>query len=152
MRLALFAAVAMLAACSRPAAEAPSAETPSIEAATADAASTVEPYAPMAAFAPFSGKTFRGEWTDENGERLVDFAKWELILNGRALQSTHRLEGKDYGGRTIFFMMRARRTTYSTISRRRGFIRRELPTSSMTVLSPRKRLKVTTASVPSAQK
>ncbi len=103
MRLALFAAVAMLAACSRPAAEAPSAETPSIEAATADAASTVEPYAPMAAFAPFSGKTFRGEWTDENGERLVDFAKWELILNGRALQSTHRLEGKDYGGRTIFF-------------------------------------------------
>ncbi|HNR76977.1 MAG TPA: hypothetical protein PKM48_07585 [Parvularculaceae bacterium] len=103
MRLALFAAVAMLAACSRPAAEAPSAETPSIEAATADAASTVERYAPMAAFAPFSGKTFRGEWTDENGERLVDFAKWELILNGRALQSTHRLEGKDYGGRTIFF-------------------------------------------------
>lgn len=103
MRLALFAAAAMLAACSKPAAEAPSAETPSIEAATADAASTVEPYAPMAAFAPFSGKTFRGEWTDDNGERLVDFAKWELILNGRALQSTHRLEGKDYGGRTIFF-------------------------------------------------
>jgi hypothetical protein len=60
-------------------------------------------YAPMAMFAPFSGKTFRGEWTDEKGEHLVDISKYEMILNGRALQATHRLEGKDYGGRTIFF-------------------------------------------------
>lgn len=59
-------------------------------------------YEPMAKFAPFSGKTFRGEWSDETGIR-VDIAKYELILNGRALQSTHRIEGSDYGGRTIFF-------------------------------------------------
>ncbi|MFN0024330.1 MAG: hypothetical protein ACKVS5_10570 [Parvularculaceae bacterium] len=60
------------------------------------------PYEPMAKFAPFAGKTFRGEWSDENGA-YVDIAKYELILNGRALQSTHRLEGGGYGGRTIFF-------------------------------------------------
>lgn len=72
-------------------------------AAAAFAEPANETYAPMAPFAPFAGKTMRGEWTDDNGERLVDIAKWELILNGRALQSTHRLEGGDYGGRTIFF-------------------------------------------------
>ncbi len=60
-------------------------------------------YEPMAVFAPFSGKAFRGEWTDGNGEKFVDVATYELILNGRALQSTHRLQGKDYGGRTIYF-------------------------------------------------
>ena len=107
MRHALLAVFAILAACSKPTAQA-SPETAqstaqSVEAKTVDAASTIEPYSPMAAFAPFSGRTFRGEWTDDNGEHLVDIAKWELILNGRALQSTHRLQGKDYGGRTIFF-------------------------------------------------
>lgn len=105
MKKILILSAFALAACSRPAAgpQADAATAPAVESATADAVSLAEPYAPMAAFAPFSGKTFRGEWTDENGERLVDIAKWELILNGRALQSTHRLEGKDYGGRTIFF-------------------------------------------------
>ena len=107
MKTAVIAAALLLAACSKPAAEAPEAETsapaPAVEAATIAAASVAAPYEPMAMFAPFSGKSFRGEWTDDNGEPLVDIAKYEVILNGRALQSTHRLEGKDYGGRTIFF-------------------------------------------------
>jgi len=104
MRITLIAAAALLAACSKPVAEtaAPDASA-SGEAKTAASASTVGTYAPMAVFAPFAGKTFRGEWTDDDGKHLVDIAKWELILNGRALQSTHRLEGMDYGGRTIFF-------------------------------------------------
>lgn len=104
MRLILAAAIAFLGACARPAADAATPETsPSEEAKTAAAASTAGAYAPMASFAPLAGKTFRGEWTDDDGKQLVDIAKWELILDGRALQSTHRLEGMDYGGRTIFF-------------------------------------------------
>jgi hypothetical protein len=92
--LAILAGIALFAAAApafakKPAPEPAAAETPA--------------YEPMAMFAPFSGKTFRGEWTDEKGEHLVDISKYEIILNGRALQSTHRLEGKDYGGRTIFF-------------------------------------------------
>ena len=75
----------------------------SIEAEAIEQASASGVYAPMAPFAPFSGKTFRGEWTGEDGKTYVDIAKYELILNGRALQSTHRLENVDYGGRTIFF-------------------------------------------------
>ncbi|MEM8770253.1 MAG: hypothetical protein AAGD92_01265 [Pseudomonadota bacterium] len=60
-------------------------------------------YEPMAVFAPFAGKTLRGEGTGPDGQPIVDIAKWEFILNGRAFQSTHRLENGDYGGRTIFF-------------------------------------------------
>lgn len=91
------AAAFMFAACSKGGeASAGAAAAPAVEAAD-------QPYAPMAVFAPFSGKAFRGEWTDENGAKIVDIASYELILGGRALQSTHRLEGGDYGGRTIFF-------------------------------------------------
>ena len=60
-------------------------------------------YEPMAVFAPLSGKTLRGEWADPDGTKIIDIAEYRFILNGRALQSTHRLEGKSYGGRTIFF-------------------------------------------------
>lgn len=73
-------------------------------AAQTSAVKTAAPgvYAPMAVFAPLDGRAYRAEWADENGT-FVDVATYELILNGRALQSTHRLQGLDYGGRTIFF-------------------------------------------------
>lgn len=98
-------AVLSLAACSRsgePAAAA-SPAAPEVETSTIAAASTAGAYEPMAVFAPLAGRAFRGEWTDEAGSRIVDIATYDMILNGRALQSTHRIEGKDYGGRTIFF-------------------------------------------------
>ncbi|NWG70814.1 MAG: hypothetical protein HXY23_04275 [Parvularculaceae bacterium] len=62
-----------------------------------------EAYAPMAAFAPLDGRTYRAEWTDESGKKTIDVASYELILGGRALQSTHRIEGSTYGGRSIIF-------------------------------------------------
>lgn len=100
MRKMIIFGLLALAACAPRAAEAP---PPSVETAAINDADIAAPYQPMAVFAPFSGKSFRGEWTGEDGVQYVDIAKWELILNGRALQSTHRLQGKDYGGRTIFF-------------------------------------------------
>ncbi|MFZ5618101.1 MAG: hypothetical protein ACOZAA_12370 [Pseudomonadota bacterium] len=108
---AMFAAAAVLAlaGCSKNAgtperATAPTTEAASsVESETIESASTAASYEPMAPFAPFSGKAFRGEWSDPDGTKNVDIATYDLILNGRALQSTHRLEGKDYGGRTIFF-------------------------------------------------
>ena len=105
--LALSAAILALAACSKPAETAaaiePSASASAAPPAVADAMTEVPSYEPMAVFAPVVGKTFRGEWTDPDGTKFVDIAKYEMILNGRVLQSTHRLESKDYGGRTIFF-------------------------------------------------
>lgn len=66
-------------------------------------AAVSEAYAPMAPVAPMVGKTWRGSWTDDSGKEIVDLSQAEFILGGRALQTTHRIEGGDYGGRTIFF-------------------------------------------------
>jgi len=60
-------------------------------------------YAPMLPFEPLAGRVYRGEGTGPDGKPIVDIAEWEMILGGRALQSTHKLEGGTYGGRTIFF-------------------------------------------------
>ena len=59
-------------------------------------------YEPMAYFASLDGKTFSAQWKDAKGT-YTDVAKYELILGGRALQSTHRIRENGYGGRTIFF-------------------------------------------------
>ncbi len=60
-------------------------------------------YEPMAPFEKLAGRVWRGEGTGPNGEPIVDIAVHEMILGGRAFQSTHKLEGAAYGGRTIFF-------------------------------------------------
>ena len=86
------------------AAIAAAAATASLSAAETPAVKPAGPgvYPQMQVFAPLDGRAFRAEWKDENGTH-VDIATYDLILNGRALQSTHRLQGRDYGGRTIFF-------------------------------------------------
>lgn len=60
-------------------------------------------YAPMAPFEKFAGKTMRGTWTGDDGAQVVDINKGKMILNGRAFQGTHKIEGSTYGGRTIIF-------------------------------------------------
>lgn len=60
-------------------------------------------YEPMAPFAKLAGKSWRGEGTGPDGKPVIDIARYEMILGGRAFQSTHKLENADYGGRTIIF-------------------------------------------------
>lgn len=72
------------------------------ETAKRDAAEDVS-YEPMAPFAALAGKAWRGEGTGPNGRPIVDIARYQMILGGRAFQSTHKLEGETYGGRTIIF-------------------------------------------------
>ncbi len=67
------------------------------------AADKAEAYEPMAPFAKLAGKAWRGEGVGPNGQPVVDIARYEFILGGRAFQSTHRLENGSYGGRTIIF-------------------------------------------------
>jgi hypothetical protein len=55
-------------------------------------------YEPMRIFAPYAGRTWRGR-----GANSTDVARWELILDGRALQITHRIADSTYGGRSIIF-------------------------------------------------
>jgi hypothetical protein len=68
----------------------------------AAAAEPSDAYAPMAYFASLDGKAYSAQWSDEKGA-YTDVATYELILEGRALQSTHRIKENGYGGRTIFF-------------------------------------------------
>ncbi len=60
-------------------------------------------YEPMAPFAKLAGKAWRGEGKGPDGKPVVDIARYEMILGGRAFQSTHKLENNSYGGRTIIF-------------------------------------------------
>lgn len=67
------------------------------------AALAQDAYEPMAFFAELDGMTLRGEGVGPDGKPIVDIARYEMILGGRAFQSTHRLEDGSYGGRSIFF-------------------------------------------------
>lgn len=62
-----------------------------------------EAYEPMTVFAELAGRVWRGEGTGPDGQPIVDIARYEMILGGRAFQATHKLEGGTYGGRTIIF-------------------------------------------------
>ena len=60
-------------------------------------------YEPMKPFAALVDKVWRGVGADPSGKPIVDVSRWEYILDGRAVQHTHRIDGGTYGGRTIFF-------------------------------------------------
>lgn len=66
-------------------------------------ASAQDAYEPMAFFEKLDGMTLRGEGVGPDGKPIVDIARYEIILGGRAFQTTHRLEDGSYGGRSIFF-------------------------------------------------
>lgn len=78
----------------------------SLPAAYADEAVEVgayKDYEHMKPFRALAGRLLRGEGVGPNGQPIVDIAKWEFVLGGRAFQSTHRLSDGTYGGKTIIF-------------------------------------------------
>ncbi|MEJ2545807.1 MAG: hypothetical protein P8Y99_17220 [Calditrichaceae bacterium] len=55
-------------------------------------------------FRPFLGKTFKGEMSESTPEKpVVDISKWERALNGRAVRNLHSLNNGEYGGETIIY-------------------------------------------------
>ena len=55
-------------------------------------------------FRPFLGKTFRGELSESTPEKpVVDISKWERALNGQAVRNLHSLNNGEYGGETIIY-------------------------------------------------
>ena len=97
-RSAVFSGLFVLAACG--AAEVSSAEPAK---SAAERTKPVAAYEPMAPFKKLAGRAWRGEGTGPDGKPIVDVAYYEMILGGRAFQSTHKIENASYGGRTIFF-------------------------------------------------
>lgn len=65
----------------------------------ADTSSLSEPLEP---FRPLLGKTWRGEFKKSTPEKpLVDIARWERALNGKAVRVLHSVNNGSYGGETI---------------------------------------------------
>jgi hypothetical protein len=53
-------------------------------------------------FRPFLGKTWRGEFKDSKpGHPMVDVARWERALNGKAIRILHSVNNGEYGGESI---------------------------------------------------
>lgn len=53
-------------------------------------------------FQPFIGKTWRGEFKNSTKEKpIIDIARWERALNGRAVRVLHSINNGDYGGESI---------------------------------------------------
>lgn len=58
----------------------------------------------LESFRPFLGKTYKGELAESTPEKpVVDISRWERALNGRAVRNLHSLNNGEYGGETIIF-------------------------------------------------
>src|SRR5262245_37959733 len=55
---------------------------------------------PLKAFAPYVGKTWRGEFVNAK-KPTVDVARWERALNGQAIRTLHSVNDGAYGGESI---------------------------------------------------
>ena len=51
---------------------------------------------------PFIGRTWRGEFKDSTPEKpVIDIAKWERALNGKAIRVLHSINDGFYGGESL---------------------------------------------------
>ena len=57
---------------------------------------------PLESLRPFIGKTWRGEFKNSTEERpLIDVARWERALNGKAVRVVHSINDGSYGGESV---------------------------------------------------
>ena len=56
----------------------------------------------LAAFEPYIGNTYKGEFAESTPENPVfDIQLWERILNGNGIKITHSVNDGEYGGESI---------------------------------------------------
>jgi hypothetical protein len=56
----------------------------------------------LESFRPFLGKTWRGEFKNSKPDRpMIDVARWERALNGKAVRVLHSVNDGSYGGESI---------------------------------------------------
>jgi len=55
-------------------------------------------------FRSFLGKTWRGEFKDSKPDKpVVDVARWERALNGKAIRVLHSVNDGNYGGESLMY-------------------------------------------------
>lgn len=72
---------------------------------SAGASFAQEPLAePLKPFAPYIGKTWRGEFANSTPDKpVIDISRWERALNGQAIRILHSINNGEYGGESILF-------------------------------------------------
>ena len=70
--------------------------------AVAAGAGAAPPDAQLAPLLPLVGKTWRGSLSSPGAKPVVDVARFELVLGGRAVRSSHSINDGEYGGETLF--------------------------------------------------
>jgi hypothetical protein len=76
----------------------------------------------LAAFAPLVGKTWRGEFKNSTKEKpMFDVARWDVILKGKAIRSTHSVNDGIYGGETIIMWDAEKKTLVAFYFTTAGF-------------------------------
>lgn len=59
---------------------------------------------PLKPFAPYIGKTWRGEFANSTPDKpVIDISRWERALNGQAIRILHSINNGEYGGESILF-------------------------------------------------
>ena len=60
---------------------------------------------------PWLEKTWKGTFKNSTPEKpVIDVARWERALNGKAVRSQHSINGGAYGGETIFMWNEQKQT------------------------------------------
>ena len=72
-------------------------------AAAATCAAGAEPDPNLKALLPLVGKTWRGTFSSSTPAKpVVDVHRFELVLGGKAVRSSHSINDGDYGGEALF--------------------------------------------------
>ena len=77
----------------------------------APAAEAAELSEHLAPFAPYLGKTWRGELSEPGSEEVkIDISRMESALNGQAVRSLHSVNDGEYGGEAFYVWDREKET------------------------------------------
>ncbi|WP_298444374.1 hypothetical protein [uncultured Ferrimonas sp.] len=70
--------------------------------AEADRSKPLQLAEPLQQFAPYVGKTWRGEFSDSTAAKpMIDVSHWSVALQGQAVRITHSLNQGEYEGETM---------------------------------------------------
>ena len=74
-----------------------------VMAVAAGAGAAAEPDPKLAPLLPLVGKTWRGSLSPAGAAKpVVDVQRFDLVLGGRAVRSSHSINDGEYGGETLF--------------------------------------------------
>lgn len=86
----------------------------------------------LAIFTPYLG-TWQADFNTEKGEpNIQDVSKWQRVLNGKAIRTTHSINEGEYGGESMIFYDRKKQSLVFYYFTTAGFYTKGV----MKVLSP----------------